>query len=246
MSDSTAVESAKPVYVPWKSFVGYLAGLKGATIPHMLDNTVKPSSMAGGLWRQILSGLTFLKLIDSDREVQPQLESLVNAYSTDQWPAAVKEHITSAYDGIIGDLPIENATQGQLDSCFREGGNVEGQMLQKAVRFYVHAMSEAGVTYSSHFAMRQERSTPRKKSAARKKKPATASKPEIEPPARDTPSAAPAGMIDFPLPTGEIHGFIRVRSDLTMDQYPMVEAMLTAVKVLAEQNSAAEATRTES
>lgn len=233
------LDSAKPVYIPWKAFEGYISGLKGTVVPHKLDTSAKPPSMNGSLWRQVTSALQFLGLIDSEKTVSTDLEELAAAHGTEQWAIAVKEHVLPAYAGLVDELPLENATQGQLNKCFREKGSVDGQMLSKCVRFYVHALKESGEKFSPHFSLRKESSNgTRKRKASRKKttknKPDEDQSPPINPVERNTPT----GMIDFPIPMGDVTGHIRVRGDLTMEQFPMVEAMLNAVKVLAETNTA--------
>lgn len=236
----------KPPYIPWKTLDNYIGSLKGSTVPHTLDGSIKPRGMAGGMWRQLLSALRFLGLTKDGNVVDDSLESLVASHGTDQWSAAVKEVVLPAYDEIIGNLPLENATPAQLNKCFSDFG-AGGQVLEKCVRFYLHALKLSGVKYSSHLSMREPGSAP-KKTGASKRKPKIAKKEDAENPATPNSTAhsgsgarlesfTPPGMIDFQIPIGEVNGLIRVPRSINLDQYPIVEAMLNAVKTLAAQNS---------
>jgi hypothetical protein len=115
-------------------------------------------------------------------------------------------------------------------------------MLDRAVRFYIRCFKEAGVTISPHVGKRKPRSASGTRKANGKTTGSGAGVAEVEndgqpKPPGDKPPALPPGMIEFPIPMGDKTGCIRVRADLTMEQYPLVEAMLNAVKVLAQTNS---------
>ena len=234
MAATKSVENLLPVYIPWRSFTNYIASLKNTTVPDTLDGSVKPSTMSGGLWRQLLVALRFLGLIGNENKVSDGLEALASANGTEQWANALKEHLLPAYDRIVGDLPIEKATTAQLQKKFVEVADVKDQMLKKCVRFYLHALKESGTTYSSHLSMRDEST-----SGSPRKRTPRAPHTHHANGSNETPnnSAAPQGMIDFPIPLGSVSGFIRVPAGITLDQFPMVEAMVRAVETLAKQNS---------
>ncbi|MBI1903411.1 MAG: hypothetical protein HYS13_20100 [Planctomycetia bacterium] len=230
-----------PVYIPWKTLENYIANLKSeTTVPHTLDNSVRPKKMSGGLWRQLLSALRFLGLTKDGNVVSDGLEAMVDAYGEDSWAQAVKEHVLPAYDEIVGDLPIDRATAAQLAKRFRENGDVDGQMLRKAVRFYVSALRVSGASISSHLATVREATTrpsmaqPKRKPKARRESPEKDGERHGAENGRSTPPDA----IDFPIPIGDTNAyFMRVPRTIVVAQLPMVEAMYNAVKVLANQNS---------
>ena len=238
--------ATSPPYIPWKSFIGYVAALKNTTVPHTLDGTVRPKSMAGGLWRQLTSALQFLGLINASKVTQEGLRKLVKAHGTAEWKKVVHDCVLPAYAKIVLDTPIENATPGQLEKRFRELGKVDGQMLQKSMRFYLHALKESGVKYSDHLAMRQQRMTGRKAAASRKKQ-----KREDQSAATNGVSAAvenggePRGQKESECPAGLIEqrlffrgkptGLIRVPADLSEDDCRVVALTLEVLKAYAEQ-----------
>jgi hypothetical protein len=234
-------ESLRPVYIPWKSFDGYAAQLKKVgTVPHTLDNSARPSSMAGGLWRAMVAGLKFLKLIESDGRTKDVLHKLVKAHGTGDWPNAVKQHVVSAYSDIVADLPLENATASQLDAKFRVT-KLEGQLLRRAERFYLHALRVAGVKYSSLFAIRRETPGGVKKRVPRNHDDRDDGKGASRSKLRETPNQddLPAGMIDVPIMISSESCFIRVPLDITTDHMPLVKAAVALIEAKATLNSTA-------
>jgi hypothetical protein len=255
MSDSkakSAETTATPPYIPWKAFAGYTGSLKTSTVPHTLDSSVRPRSMAGGAWRQLTSTLQFLGLTDAHKVTKESFGKLVKAHGTAEWPATLKAHVVTAYAPIVDGLPLDRATSQQLEKAFRERGHVDGQMLDKAIRFYLHALREAEVKYSDLLAMRKDR--PARKPRAAKPKAAEqngsagaktgtgakahASKGGGEPPVADEP--IPPGTIRFPLYfKGKVPGSILVPDQLDNDDLKVIELTVSVIKAYAAQNKAA-------
>jgi hypothetical protein len=238
-------EAIRAPYIPWKTFEHYAGSLKKVgTPPHTLDHSARPSSMSGGLWRALVSGLKFLKLAEADGRATERLSKLVKAHGGAEWAAAVKQYVVPAYSGVVGDLPVDNATVAQLDARFRAHSKLDGQMLRKAERFYLHALRDAGVKYSPLFAMRRDStgSNGRRKVATKKNIAETPPPPkprsgshEQEPKTVELPK----GMIDVPFPIGDKQCFIRVPLSITTKQMPMVQAALGMVAAMAAQNEEA-------
>jgi hypothetical protein len=248
-----SVDAIRAPYIPWKTFEHYAASLKKVgTPPHTLDNSARPSSMSGGLWRALVSGLKFLKLVEPDGEATDKLAKLVKAHGTPEWTAAVKQYVVPAYAAVVGDLPVKNATVAQLDARFKAHSKLDGQMLRKAERFYLHALRDAGIEYSPLFAMRREstggngkrKSTIKKSSAAPAPEPLPLRRPahSVEIPA-ETPTV-PAGMIDLPIPIDD-HSFIRVPRSITGEQMALVNSVLGTVKAMADRNDKAASMQTD-
>src|SRR5439155_18804582 len=101
----------------------------------------------------VRAALKFLGLTEPSGKVTTRFSDLIKVHGTAQWPMAVKECVLPAYQNIIGDLPIDKATSAQLDAKFKDKG-VSGQVLEKAVRSYLHALRAAGVKYSSYLTIR--------------------------------------------------------------------------------------------
>jgi hypothetical protein len=232
-----------PAYIPWKTFTNYIESLKSTTLPHTLDNTVKPKEMAGGLWRQLLSALQFLDLIDADKIVQDRFGELRKAYATEQWAQKVKECVLPAYSKIVKDLPIERASGGQLEKCFKDNAGVDGQMGDKAIRFYLYALREGGVKYSDHLGIRKSKGT--KRAATTRTKPAQSNvKPkeatvQVGTNGADKSDPPPKGTRDFPLFfKGGRDGLIRVPNDLNADDCKMIELSIPLIQAYAAQQAA--------
>jgi hypothetical protein len=232
-----------PVYIPWKTFENYVASLKGTTIPHQLDGTIKPRAMAGGLWRQLVSAFKFLGLAElSGVVVEKRLRQLVESHKTDRWKAAIKETVLPAYGKIIGDLPIETATPGQLNKRFKDMSGADGQMLGKCVRFYLYTLRESGSKYSDHLQIRERRAGssqgPRKRKAtAKNSKPGTGAKShdgakERTPRGDDTD---PQDTTSFPVFLGPgRQGRIVFPTDVSTDDYEKFVAAIAYLKALAK------------
>lgn len=147
---------ATPPYVSFKTLLTYMDDLKGKDhLPHQIDRSVMPK-MSGITQNQVLSAMRFLGLVDENDKVTG-LQTLVDARGTLKFSEVFAGFIHQAYAGIIGTIDIESATQKQLRDSFRESSNVEGETLEKAVRFYLKALKEAGSPFSSHLTLRQSR-----------------------------------------------------------------------------------------
>ncbi len=161
---ATSVESkTTPPYLPWKTFKGFLEGLKSSVIPARIDPSVL-RGMSGSAQSQMRTGMRFLDLIDDDGAVTAKLRQLVGAVGTPEWAGTLANALTESYHPIIKSLDLNTATPHQLRENFRERGNVEGSVNKKAVRFYLSALSEAGISYSPFLTVRASpapRSKPR-------------------------------------------------------------------------------------
>ncbi|MBI1349183.1 hypothetical protein GC163_23180 [bacterium] len=102
--------------------------------------------------RQLKSALRFPGHIDVSGVVQSSFNTLVKAHGTDGWPEAVLVNVVKPYHRVTANLPINNATAAQLSECFRNSG-AQGQVVDKAVRFWLHAMKEAKQQFSPFFSM---------------------------------------------------------------------------------------------
>jgi hypothetical protein len=227
-----------PPYIPWKTFEGFASTLCGTHPPDMIDSGVMPDTMAGGLQRQLRSALKFLGLTNGNGRVEPGFVELIAAYQTPQWPSAVKETVLPAYASIIGDLPIERATAKQLDDRFRENCGISGQMLDKAVRFYLHALKAAEAKYSRYWSLRKET---RKESRKRTPKEKKVGKPSDAHERGRVDHGAQ--MIEFPLHFGDKPtGKISVPTTMDEDDMALFDATVAVIKAYATRKRATPAT----
>lgn len=156
-------------YIPLKTFSGFIEKLKQTAVPSKIDHSLL-DTMSGSMKGQLLSSLRFLNLLNSENTVLEPLKKLVNSYNTEAWGETLSSIIFDAYMEVIGDLDLDTGTARQLYDAFRLRGNVDGQMLDKAVRFFLGTLVDCGITFSPHFKGKITRKTgPRKPKKGKKK-----------------------------------------------------------------------------
>lgn len=196
---NTALKSVPP-YIQFATFKSFLTDLHNTTVPPRIDSSVTPR-MSGQTRGALVSCLKFLGLImaDEDHTATPILASLVGSIETEKWPTELGALVVAAYDPIVRDLNLTNATGGQLAEAFRKQGQVEGQVLEKCMRFFLSALDEAGLKYSQLFKTRGALTT-RKRTPKKTKNDGTASNsimPEGE--ELETPLEG-SGLVPFVVP----------------------------------------------
>jgi hypothetical protein len=147
---TTEKPTDKPPYLAFSRFEGFLSSLKGKALPPRFDRTLV-QRMSGAEQSQLGLALRFFKLIEGeDRRFTDRMRRLIEAHGTEAWAGAIRELVTDAYRGIVGDLDSA-ATMGQLTDAFRERGDLGGSALAKAIRFYLTGARAAGIELSPHY-----------------------------------------------------------------------------------------------
>lgn len=151
-------EKPKPsvAYIPFKTFTNFIDRLNSSAVPPVIDTSIL-LQMSGSMRSQLMSALRSMHLIDDNGNVQPSLNNLVSDYNTDIFQQSLKDIISQSYDHVVKNVDINSGTAKQLTQAFRENGNVDGQMLEKAIRFYLAALKETGILVSPHFTIRKPR-----------------------------------------------------------------------------------------
>lgn len=167
MADTKSKNGLTPPYSSWKTFKNFLEELGEKGVPERIDRSVMKKK-SGSVQSQLRTTMRFLNLIDDSKTVKgDRLESLVQAYQTDQWSEVLQDVLLDAYEPYIEDLPLETGTAKQLEEVFKEKSDVSGSSLVKAIRFFLNAMKETEVELSSHFAPPSSR---RKRKSSKEKK----------------------------------------------------------------------------
>lgn len=221
------VDAKKPKnitpYIPFKTFIGFIDNLKTHAVPPIIDHSLL-QSMSGSMRGQLLSSLRYLNLIDSNNHVIETLKSIVTSYKTDAWQMVLHEILQEAYHDVVGEVKLDHGTSQQLIEAFKKNGNVDGQMLDKAVRFYLSALDECGIKYSPYFKAKKPR-----KQSQRKKKPSQKSKsdesPESEKPFED--DFHEGANFRIPVP-GKTDVVIFLPDNIDQHDWEMVKTMLDA------------------
>jgi hypothetical protein len=143
----------------------FIGSLKGA-IPRKLDRSMM-RKMSGSGQTEALAALQFLGLISADGTVSEDFRALVESHGTAQWSATLKPILDRAFTAILAIVDVKTGTQKQLRDALIAGGTGEGETLDKAQRFFITAMKDAGVAVSPWFVARRPRGTGKRASAAR-------------------------------------------------------------------------------
>ena len=159
-------------YIPFKTFIGFIDKLHSTVVPSIIDSSML-DTMSGSMKGQLLSSLRFLNLVDINNAVNESLKNLIKAYKTDGWEVALKGILFEAYHEITDKINLETGTAQQLNDSFKKLGNIDGQMLDKAIRFYLTGLESSGTKYSPFFKAKkssESRTTETKKSEEKEPK----------------------------------------------------------------------------
>ena len=186
-------EQIIPPYVSWSTFLTLIEHFKETVTPDRIDNSVM-QRFSGAAQSQLMVALKFLGLRGPDGTTTGRLKELISAYQTDEWKSVLSEIITIAYSPIIGGIDIQSATSTQLFSQFRDNGGVTGSTVNKCVRFYLSALTTAGISFSPHFSTRRSRTNKSDGNAKRTQRQRRSAKEKISPnPEEQSPiSSAPS------------------------------------------------------
>jgi len=186
-TDSTPEQKAAPPYISFRTLLNLVERMADEGIPPRIDRSYL-SGLSGGYQTQVMAALRGLGLITDDGAVQPRLVDLVNRPA--ERPAVLATILQERYPEAVR-LGEIKATQGQLEEAFRPYG-ITGATLRKAVAFYLHAATYAGIQVSPFF---KTPSTSSEAGAARRRRPRTAT--------RTTPPAANPPAVSGSAPTVE-------------------------------------------
>jgi hypothetical protein len=231
------IDSTTPAYLPFETFTGFLDRFETTPVPPRIDNSLL-SSYSGTSRSQLMTALRFFNLITSNGVVQAGLKNLVEARNDPEiWKASVSDHILDAYLPIVRDLDLDKATSGQLEEAFRDRANISGSVLKKAIRFYLKALDEAGLTYSPHFTrIRAAPTSPAQQNGGAGKKAKRRKSIRQSDDGDEHESRSGDGMLVFPIHfPGKPAGVIKVPKDINTQDLGMLKAMVTAVETYAKQ-----------
>ncbi|MFA5554172.1 MAG: hypothetical protein WCZ89_03420 [Phycisphaerae bacterium] len=227
-----STETKQPIfpYVSYPTLKAFICHLHDTVVTDKIDNTMMPRKLSGSARATVMVTLKSLKLIDDQNNATSNLKELADAYNQKEWPQAVKKCILSAYDDITKGIDLKSVSRKQVEDMF---GDLNPQVKEKCIRFFLTANKEAGIEYSPHLKIRKRSVTPKKrtnsvvspKSAIAKETPQNEQKPDN---AFDQPIPIDA---DFPC-------FIRIPRNITVGQANMVKAAVAFIEAMAKQNEA--------
>jgi len=227
------IEKRQPIfpYVSYPTFKTFVGHLHDTVVTDQIDNTMMPQKMSGGARSAVTSALKSLNLIDDYNNTTTELKELVAAYGSKEWPEKIKEFILSVYSGTAKGIDLKSTTRKQMEGMF-EGASQ--QMKDKYLRFFLSANKDAGIEYSPHLKIRRRQ--PKKRVDTSGQKGGTSAQRKTKPP-KEPPKDAetPPNMFDLPIPIAA-GSFIRVPSNITVNQVPLVQAAVAFIETMAKQN----------
>lgn len=223
-----------PPYGTYSTVKNTIERFKDATVPTKLNRHVL-DDVAGGAFSALMTSLRFLGLVNEDQTVRAEFRELVEAKrkSEEDYRDRLTQVVSDAYQPIIGTFDLDAGTLPELEKKFKDAGVPQGQMVTKAIRFYLKALEDAGLTVSEHIT-KQRPTGKRKNTNGEKKTKKTAAKKTgggagVKP-AQDELKP------DFDrLPVPGIDGaFIQYPKNLTDANCTMFEAMMTVLRTYAK------------
>ncbi len=223
-----------PAYVPFDTLEGFIAKLQKTTVPHHIHKTLLPN-LSGAIQGHLLASLKFLTLTDDKGDSQDPLHELVEAHGTTEWKPKLAKLLDNVYKPIIGDLNIKTAIPKTLQDKFKE--HAEGETVEKCIRFYLKALSAAGVEISPYLKVRNVATGAGGRKAASNGKARGKAIPEVgEGSDRgahhsevDSPPPIKPGMMRIPIYTpNKPVGSIEIHADLVEADVDMITAILKA------------------
>lgn len=255
MSENGNGQSATPAYAPWKSFKGFIEELAPKGLPQRIDYTVMPNR-SGATQSALRVALAFLGLTVGDVPTDSMKELLASYGNDDEWKKTLRKIVVDAYAPLTQDLSIDHGTAQQLAECFRNRGNVKGSTLTRAVRFYLSALSEAGISYSQYF---KAPPAPRKRAPKSKTKPDQTTNDSAVPPGKVQEKRSSGGksaaadrrvesewpVHSFLVPTRQHPIRVEAPKDLTRAEWRLIDAFVQGTIELTEKKSPSPSGRTE-
>ncbi len=234
MANDAQEKKLSTPYISWKTFTSFIGNIRGQ-VPAQIDPSVL-RTMSGTARSQLTSALRFLDLVETDATTKDSLRKLADSYNTDQWKPQLQDLIAHAYQRVVNDLKLESATPAMLRERFRSNGGVEGGTIDSAVRFYLSALKEAEIPFSSHLVLRQR--APR---GAGTRQRSVASKPAQRKEADDGAGFEPQeGTFQIPFAVLGLDGSVFLPEDVSKEQWAAISQyvdMVIGLRLKAQANA---------
>lgn len=201
MAQADLVEEQKPLSAPYTAFASVktaLSQFKEHGAPSRVDRTVLPT-FSGAVGGQVVTALRFLKLIDTANNSRPELDRLVVAVGTDEWPKVLRDVLGGAYASLL-QMNLETASPSQFTEAFRREYPGTEEVSRKQMTFFLNAAREAEIKISPYILRNKKpRSNGGKKRSRASDAPSAA--PASPPWMRGAPTTANAGRKGAPIVT---------------------------------------------
>jgi hypothetical protein len=226
---TTKSSKVPPPYMSFGVFKSTIETLAETIVPSgPLDRRVL-HGLSGADYGALMSGLHFLALVDDERRATEKYRALVQASKdSEKFKELFLVILLDKYGPIIGKLNLKHGTIAELEKAFKDYGVGAGQMLTKSIRFFLKAMTEAGVTPGPHMTVSKSRtpSTAAKKNTLERAR--ARSKPQREE-LHGEEVTPPSGFERLPLP-GVPNSFIQYPVNLTEAHCQILEGMVGVLR----------------
>ncbi len=157
-NNDTATAKSIPPYVSFKTLDNFLSGLRSRRVPMRIDRSLM-ANLSGAVQNQLLTGLRYLGLVDSNDVVLDSLRRLVRA-SDEERPEIWREILLSAYPFLFeaNGFDLATGTAHQFEERFRATG-AQGDTVRKTAAFFLAAAKEAQIPVSPYIEHRARSST---------------------------------------------------------------------------------------
>ena len=230
----------RPPYMTYPSLKTTIEEFAESTTPTKLNRHVL-SKLSGAGYFELVSGFRYLGLIEKNSKVRGSLNRLVQArrQSENNYKEELLKLLQEVYEPIVEGVDIKKGTLPELEKCFKNVGVPQGQMLTRAVRFYVKALQDCGFEVSPHIT-KPRRRTQTKRNGSESKYPPKGRKAKSQkgkegplPPPREDKNGPPAGLDRLPI-LGKDNAYIQYPSALTNQDYAVIKAAVSYLEALVK------------
>jgi hypothetical protein len=137
-----------PPYIAFQSLKTFVQNLKPHKLPGRIDRSLL-QNFAGTVQGQLITTLRFFALIDAKGIPNERLETLVQAYDTDQWPTALAGLLLEKYSAVF-EIGLATASPGQFNERFRSAFGGAENVQRKSMTFFLNAARDAQIEISEH------------------------------------------------------------------------------------------------
>jgi len=161
-------ESLAPAYVPWRTLMNYINGLRDSGLPSQINRSVMANA-SYSTQAQLLAGMQYLGLIDKNGAPQAILSQWVEADEANQ-KKIIGKILADRYAFVFDTIDVARASPAEVEKQFRERG-INGSTAERAVGFFLNAAEAAGITLSPHLKKKNGTSSgvPRRSRSPRKR-----------------------------------------------------------------------------
>lgn len=145
---SSDTKRPAPPYIAFQTLKTLTQNMKADGVPGRIDKTML-RNFSGAVASQLMTALKFLELTGQDGQPTDDLQALVDAYGTDEWPSVLAGTIKKAFAPVFK-LNLETATPGQFTERFSDSFDGEGDTQRKAITFFINAVREAQIPISAY------------------------------------------------------------------------------------------------